>query len=131
MEMGRVGSIIRAVRLRHRWRQVDVASRAGVSPTTVSRIERGRFDRFTVGTILRVCAALDSRVDWIARWRGGELDRMLNAGHAALHETVARRLVATGWRVSPEATFSIFGERGAIDLLAVHPSTGTLLVVEL
>jgi hypothetical protein len=30
----------------------------------------------------------------------------------------------------PEATFSRFGERGSIDVLAFHPATGALLVIE-
>jgi hypothetical protein len=32
--------------------------------------------------------------------------------------------------VVPEATFNIYGERGSIDVLAFHPATGALLVIE-
>ena len=35
-----------------------------------------------------------------------------------------------GWIVLPEVTFSIYGERGSIDVLAFHPATGSLLVIE-
>ena len=97
----------------------------------MSRIERGELDSLTVATLLPVAAALGIRLDWNARWRGGELDRMLGAGHAAMHEQVARLLRAAGWMSSPEATFAIYGERGAIDILAFQPPTGALLVVEL
>ena len=56
---------------------------------------------------------------------------MLNAGHAAMHESAARLLAHARWLTAPEASFSIFGERGAIDILAFHPPTAALLVVEL
>jgi hypothetical protein len=35
------------------------------------------------------------------------------------------------WITAPEVTFSVYGERGAIDLLAFHPARRALLVVEL
>jgi transcriptional regulator with XRE-family HTH domain len=131
MDGQRLGAVVRAVRLRRRWRQVDVALAAGVTDSTVSRIERGHLDRLTVRTVVSVAAALDVRLDWTPRWRGGELDRMLNAGHAALHEAAVRLLMTSGWVSAPEATFAIYGERGAIDILAHHPDASALLVVEL
>jgi transcriptional regulator with XRE-family HTH domain len=127
----RLGSVLRAVRVRRGWRQADVAERAGVSVSTVSRIERGRVAGTAVGVLLRTAAVLEVRVEWSAWWRGGELDRMLNAGHAAMHEAVARVLDAAGWSLAPESTFSIYGERGVIDVLAFHEPTRALLVVEL
>ena len=48
--------------------------------------------------------------------------------HAAMHEDVAR-LFATlpGWDEVPEVTFSEFGERGSIDILAWHAAhTGSV-----
>lgn len=41
-----------------------------------------------------------------------------------------RELLATGWEVATEVSFSIRGERGVIDVLAFHPTTGSLLVIE-
>ena len=131
MDPTRLGSIFRAVRIRQGWRQSDVAQRASVSAATVSRLERGRFDGVSVGTVGAVGAALDVRLEWTAHWRGGELDRMLRAGHSAMHERVARLLAAAGWEVAPEVSFSIYGERGVIDVLARHQANGSLLVVEL
>ena len=43
-------------------------------------------------------------------------------------EHVARLLTAAGWEVAPEVSFSIYGERGVIDVLARHPTAGSLLV---
>jgi transcriptional regulator with XRE-family HTH domain len=126
-----LAAAIRAVRLRRGLRQQDVARTAGTSAATVSRIESGNLAGQSITTLLSVAAALEIRVDLVPRWRGGELDRMLGAGHAAMHELVARELASAGWDMAAEATFSIYGERGAIDILAHHPASGALLVVEL
>lgn len=83
MDAQRLGSVFRAVRIRKGWRQADLAASARVSTATISRIECGTFEGLSIGTLLRVAAASDIRIDWLPRWRGGELDRMMNAGHAA------------------------------------------------
>lgn len=127
----RVGAVFRAVRLRRGLRQGDVARMAGVSPKVISRIECGGIDGVVVGRAMRVARSLDIRLEWNAWWRGGELDRMVNAGHAAMHESVARWLRGSGWILAPEASFSIYGERGVIDVLAFEPESRVLLVVEL
>ncbi|HSH22267.1 MAG TPA: helix-turn-helix domain-containing protein [Candidatus Caenarcaniphilales bacterium] len=132
MDDQRVGGALRAVRIRKRWRQKDVAARAGVSPAMVSLLERGHLDRVSLLTLRRVAAVLDVRLDVVARWRGGELDRLMNAAHAALHEEVARYFgELSGWQQLPEVSFAFFGERGVIDILAYHEASGALLVVEL
>lgn len=126
------GARFRAVRLRRRLRQRDVADRAGVSDATVSRLERGRLDLLTVHTIRAVATTLEIRIDLSAWWRGGDLDRLVHSHHATLAEAVIGRLAEIGgWTVRPEISFSIRGERGVIDLLGWHPSTRTLLVIEL
>lgn len=108
-----------------------MAAAAGVSQSTVSRVERGNLRLLTVDSVLRVTEALEIRIEWTPRWRGGDLDRMLNAGHAAMHNSVARLLKGSPWLLAPEATFAIYGERGVIDILAFHPRTQALLVIEL
>ena len=56
----------------------------------------------------------------------------MNAGHAALHEALARHLARLpGWVHAPEVSFAIYRERGVIDILAFHEPTGSLLVIEL
>lgn len=80
----------------------------------------------------KIAAGLDIRVDVVARWRGGELDRLVNAAHSSLHESVARWFSGLpGWEIAPEVSFSIFGERGIIDILAWHAASRSLLVIEL
>ena len=128
----RVGAALRAVRKRRGWRQVDVAARAGVSSSFVSLCERGHLDLASIRMLRRMASALDVRLDLQPRWRGGELDRLINARHSELHESVARYFVAVpGWVFEPEVSFSIYGERGIIDILAWHAATRSLLVIEL
>ena len=129
----RFGATIRRVRQRRGWREQDLADRAGVSQSVVSRIERGLIRSQSLDTLRAVAAALEIRVDLLTLWRGGDLDRLLNAGHAALHEAVARSFheELPAWTLAPEASFSIYGERGVVDILAWHPGSRTLLVIEL
>jgi hypothetical protein len=111
---------------------VDVAVRAGVSATVVARIERGRLLDVSLRSLLAVCDALDIRLDFTAWWRGGELDRMLNAKHAALAESAtAFVLDQPGWQVRAEVSFNVDGERGVVDLVAWHDATRTILLIEL
>jgi hypothetical protein len=75
---------------------------------------------------------MDVRVDCVARWRGGDLDRLLSRRHSMLAEQVAGLLQAqSGWVVLPEVSFAIYGERGVIDQLGWHEDTAQILVVEL
>ena len=128
----RFGSTIRSVRIRKRLTQQDVSKLAGVSRGTVSRIERGHLDEVSLGSIRAVAKALDVRVDLVPRWRGGDLDRLLNSRHSALHEQVARSFAGRpDWLTAPEVSFAIYTERGVIDLLAWHARRQMLLVIEL
>jgi transcriptional regulator with XRE-family HTH domain len=127
-----VGAALRSIRIRRRWRQDDLSARAGVSRTIIGRIEHGRLDSVPLGLIRKVAAALDARFDAVVRWQGGDLGRLINARHAAMHEAMARFMAGLdGWVVEPEVSFSIYGERGIIDVLAWHPARRILLVIEL
>jgi hypothetical protein len=106
---------------------------SGVSRERISLTERGHIGDVPVDVLRSVCRALEISLDLVPRWRGGDLDRMLNVRHSLLHEAVARSLVADfpDWALVPEASFSIYGERGVIDLLLWHPGRRALLVIEL
>jgi len=108
-------------RVRRGWRQEELADRALVSRATVSRIERGHFGAMSIVGIRRVGSALDIRIEVHPRARAIDLDRTLNARHAALAEHVTAWLGAMpGWVVRPEVSFQVYGERGAVDLVAWH-----------
>jgi transcriptional regulator with XRE-family HTH domain len=132
MDDQRVGTALRAIRVRKRWRQKDPAAKAKVSRTIVGRIEHGQLASVPLGLIRRVAHALGARLDTTVRWQGGDLGRLVNARHSAMHETMARMFGSLdGWTAEPEVSFSIYGERGVIDIVAWHPTYRTLLVIEL
>ncbi len=54
----------------------------------------------------------------------------MDEGHAALVGRVATTLREPGWDVRLEVSYSVYGERGSIDVLAWHPRARILLVVE-
>lgn len=127
-----VGSVLRQIRHRLRLRQQDVAIRARVSRSTVSRAERGDLALTSVAAIRRIGTALEVTIDLRPRWRGADLPRLLGERHAALHAAVLEVLGAhPDWAVIPEVSFSVYGERGVIDIVAWHEATRTLLVIEL
>jgi transcriptional regulator with XRE-family HTH domain len=130
MDSVRFGLSIRALRRRRGWTQEQLAEKCGLAQTAISRIERGFADRFTVQALARVVAALGARISIRVLHQGEDLDRLLDADHAAIVDRITKYLQARGWEVVPEATFSIYGERGSIDILAFHPATGALLVIE-
>jgi hypothetical protein len=85
-----------------------------------------------VDELIRIAEALEMSLRISAGWRGGDLERLLNARHSALHESVARSFLRLpDWVLAPEVSFAIRGERGWIDILAWHPRTRTLLIIEL
>ena len=130
MDLVRIGRIVRALRIRHRWRQVDLATRAGFSQALIARVERGGADRLTLATLRTVVEQLGARVVVRVDWNGEAADRLLDADHAAIVNRVLSILRAAGWECLPELTFAVYGERGSIDVLAWHQATRTLLVIE-
>ncbi|HEX2755850.1 MAG TPA: helix-turn-helix transcriptional regulator [Candidatus Limnocylindrales bacterium] len=124
------GRGFRALRLRKRLRQDDLAAAAGVSRGAIARIEQGHADKVTIETLEQVAKPLGARVVCRLSWNGEYLDRLLDADHAAIVEQVVRFLAAAGWLVATEVSFNVWGERGSIDVLAFRPDTRILLVIE-
>lgn len=127
-----MGAGIRATRIRRAWRQADLAAAARVSATTISRIERGTLAGIPIGTLGAVAATLELGIEVRLRSRDGDVDRLVNSRHAALAEGVIAWVQGfRGWTVRPELSFSVYGERGAIDLVLWHAASRRLIVVEL
>jgi transcriptional regulator with XRE-family HTH domain len=125
-----IGLVLRALRRRRGWRQQDLAREAGCSQALVSNVERGHLDRLPIARIRTLFAAVEARVSLDARWRGADLDRLLDSAHAAVVARVAARLEHEGWQPVVEATYSEFGERGSIDVLGLRAAQRAALVVE-
>lgn len=132
MDDRHVGAGIRAARVRRKWRQSDLAEAALVSRTTVSRIERGFFDAISLDTVRAVAAALELGMELRLRSRDGDIDRLTSGRHAALGESVIGWIRSSdGWVARAEVSFSVYGERGIVDLVAWHAATRSLIVLEL
>lgn len=101
-----------------------------MSRTIVSDIEHGRASRTSIAVVRQATAPLELSVELTARGRGADVDRVLDERHARLLGTTARWLVGLGWATMAEVSYSEWGERGSIDLLAWHEPTATLLVIE-
>ncbi len=132
MDDRQVGFVFRAVRRKRGLRQADVAEAVGVHRSMVSRIERGRLGDHNLDALRRVAGILAIQLVIEPRWRGADLPRLLNARHSELHEQLAAWFSERpGWVVAPEVSFSIYGERGVIDVLAWHERRRAVLVIEL
>jgi transcriptional regulator with XRE-family HTH domain len=130
MDDPRLGRLVRVMRRRRGWRQADLAARAGVGRSVISDLELGRISGMTLSTVRRVLAPFGASIEVSVRGLGADLDRVLDEEHARLLGTAATWLADLGWMTCPEVTYSEYGDRGSIDLLAWHPPSRTLLVVE-
>lgn len=127
----RIAYVARRLRTQQRLTQAELGTRAGLGRGSVSQLERGNARLLRLGVVEAIFAALDARLDLRVLWHGPELDRLLDAGHSAMAAAVKERLAAWGWVVKVEVSYSRYGERGRIDLLAWHPALQLLLVVEI
>lgn len=123
-----MGRLLRMVRVRRGLRQRDVAKRAGVSTSVVARQERGVLR--ALETLEHHAAALDLRLELRLSGRSGELVRLADEEHAAIVTLLARWFRDAGFTVELEASFSEWGERGRIDVLACDPASRLLVIVE-
>jgi transcriptional regulator with XRE-family HTH domain len=128
MESVVIGRLLRMVRLRKRWTQTGVGARAKLSAATIGRHENGIIG--SVRALESHAAVFALRVDVRIVGRAGELVRLADDEHAAIVESLATWFRAQGFQVDVEASFSEWGERGRVDLLAFDPVTGTLVIVE-
>jgi hypothetical protein len=97
----------------------------------VSRAERGTLVTLTIADADELCRALGATLVF-----GVEApiliagDRQRDAAHSRCVAYVAKRLERDGWLVAREVEIGDIRRPGWIDLLAYHPSTRTLLVIE-
>ena len=125
--------LARALRelLRRRGKTLDVAiADAGVSRRMFRRVLRAQAGAVPVEAVRAIFDSFGARARVTVYWNGAELDRLIDQDHAALVERVVDVLRNLGWTVLTEVTFSEFGERGSIDVLAFHEKERALLVIE-
>jgi transcriptional regulator with XRE-family HTH domain len=130
MDDQRVGALLRHLRVRRGLRQFDIAILAGVSDSTVSRVERGDLASLSLDVLRRVARVLEARIDVSVWSRAGDIERVADRRHAELVDNLIIALTAAGWVARPEVSFNLRGERGLVDIVAWHPDTRTVLVIE-
>jgi transcriptional regulator with XRE-family HTH domain len=127
-----IGAAVKSLRTAIGWSQQMLASRAGVSQSLVSLVERGRLDDLTFGTASALLEAMGGRL--VVRVDApylGDRARQREPAHARMSTYTVRRLRSSDWLAATEVEVGGDRSRGWIDILAVHPETGTLLVIEL
>ncbi len=130
MEDSRVGWQIRLVRQRRGLTQAELAARCGVAQSTISRLENGDLDGASLRLMRSVSRALRMPPVVNAGWRGADVARLADKDHAALVEETCRRLRGLRWTALPEWSFSHYGERGCVDILATREQLRAVLIIE-
>jgi transcriptional regulator with XRE-family HTH domain len=121
----------RDARIRLRLTQQQVADAVGLSRGYIATIERGRGNP-SLDVVDRVSRALGLEAELILRPPvvvGTYKQRDLV--HARCSGYVERRLRSAGWQTAREVELVLGRSHGWIDIIAFHPGTGTLLVIEI
>ena len=129
MDDARLGRLVRALRHRRRWRQVDLAERAGVGHDAITKLEAGRLGPMRMSSIRAIVSAFGLSYESAVRGLGADEDRLIDQRHATLLGVGAGWLSSLSWLTRAEVSYSEWGERGSIDLLAWHAPTASLLVI--
>ena len=126
----RLGQLLRAVRRELNFTQAKLAVEAGVPREDIIAVEAGRASEIELARLRRIFASVDARLKVTVWWRGAAADQLLDARHASLSERAIDAFASLSWLVLSEVTFSEFGERGSIDILAGHLETRSVVVGE-
>jgi len=122
--------LCRQTRTGLRLTQQRLADMVGVSRGHIANVERGRANP-SLGLVDRIANALGLELELVARAPaviGGRQQRDLV--HARCSAYADRRLRSLGWLTAREVEIVHARSHGWIDLIAFHPMTGTLVVVE-
>lgn len=127
-----VGAAVRDLRRALGWTQNSLAERAGLSQSLVSAVELGHVSDLTFATATRLLEAMGARLTvGVNPPFLGDRERQRDPVHATCSTHVARRLAAAGWEVATEVEVGGDRSRGWIDVIAFHPATRLLLIIEI
>lgn len=111
--------------------QRQVADRVGVSRYYIAKVELGIIDP-TLSMVERIAEALGLELDLgIQPPSFGGRSEVRGVVHARCSAYADRRVRAAGWSTAREVEIVHGRSHGWIDVLAFHPVTGTLLVIEI
>jgi transcriptional regulator with XRE-family HTH domain len=127
----RVGRLLLLLRRRVGVTQARLAIEAGVPRRDIMLVEAGRAGSVQLDRLRRIFEAAGGRARLGISWNGAAADRLLDERHAALVERAVAMLQRRGWETAVEASFSTYGERGSIDILAGHRRWQAIAVAEI
>lgn len=93
-------------------------------------IEAGLVGAVALDRVRRIFEAVDGRARLTTFWNGAIADRLLDEAHARIVERALSAFQARGWTTAVEVSYSEFGERGSIDILAGHGAARAIAVSE-
>jgi hypothetical protein len=125
-----LGALLRLIRKRAAKTQVQLSGEARVPRLDVIKVENGRCGEVAVDRVRQMFAAADGRARLTGWYNGALADGLLDERHAAIAEGACRLCQLRGWLTFLELSFSEFGERGSIDLLALHERRRAAAVCE-
>lgn len=124
-----VAAAFRSARKAFGWTQAQVAERAEVSRSLIAKLEAGR-RAVSIASLASAGDALGMTVEVSVRTPLLGHRQPRDVVHARCCRYVERHLRALGWRVAREVPIGGPRPTGWIDVLAVEPSSGALLVIE-
>ncbi len=124
--------MVRTLRTTIGWSQRELGRRAAVSQSMVCLVERGALRDLTFSTASTLLNAMGARlvVDVKAPYLG-DRERQRDPAHARLAAHVVARLRHAGWETRVEVEVGGDRARGWIDLVAFHPASSVMLVIEI
>ena len=127
-----LGAAVLSLRTSLGWTQRELGRRADIAQSEISRLERGLLEDVTIDTAERLLKAMGARlVLSVDAPFLGDRQRQREPAHARCSSHVASKLRRHGWLVATEVEIGGDRARGWIDVLALHPATGLLLIIEI
>ena len=126
----KLAALLRLIRKRQGKTQEVLAELAGVPLRDLVRVENGDVGRVAFSRVRRVFDAVGGKARIWTYFNGESADRLLDERHALLVDKACRICGALQWLTLVEASFSEYGERGSIDLLAARERHRAVAICE-
>jgi transcriptional regulator with XRE-family HTH domain len=114
------------------WTQAELGRRAHLSQSFVSRVEHALVRDLSLVDATRLLEAMGARLTvGVSAPFLADRELQRDPAHARCSAYVAARLKREGWLTATEVEIGGDRSRGWIDLLAYHPDSGLMMVIEI